>query len=212
MLRKALSLALLLHACGCLGAQDVSAFRKISRPEKRWALAHPFAAKKAFKLTRFVLHVCDSLRNDTSLDGDMNGGQLDAFRHAYWMCLLTQHIPAKKAYKLGVAHEKGNMYDFKRKDLEENVRPDSMACVMDLINDQLGIQFGLGNVHSKKRLSDTDLVGLIINEVRGGHMSILLKNKEGRFVTCDGDAINMADYRDKWNVPKCLAKSDFINK
>ena len=184
----------------------------VTRPEKCWALTHPFITKKAFHLTQFVLRVCDSLRTDTSLDGDINGGQLDAFRHAYWMCLLTQHIKAKKAYKLGVAHEKGNMRDFKKGNSEDNVRPDSMACVMDLINDQLGIQFGLGNVHSEKRLSDKELISFITNEVRNGHMSILLKNKEKQFVTCDGAVINMADYHGKWGVPKCLAKSNIVSK
>jgi len=42
------------------------------------------------------------------LDGDASGGQVDAFRHAYWMARLHQEIGKRAAFSLGKSHEKEN--------------------------------------------------------------------------------------------------------
>ncbi|MEW6468918.1 MAG: hypothetical protein AB1458_08340 [Bacteroidota bacterium] len=169
---------------------------------------HPFIAKKALRYTQQALHVCDSLKKDSLLDGDENGGQLDAFRHCYWMALLGQHIRPAKAYKLGLAHEKGNREQFEKGQLEEGALPDSMSSVMDVVNNQLGIQLALANRGSKAPLSNADLILFIQHKILKGEMRILLKDEQGRFLTCEGEPIDLSVYKGKWNVPKCLVKSN----
>jgi hypothetical protein len=210
LLTRKATLFFFMVLCANAQAQAVGGFRKLSGPEKWWVLAHPFIAKRTFRLTQQVLRVCDSLKSDTLLDGDPNGGQLDAFRHSYWMCVLAQHIPAKKAYRLGLAHERGNYLDFRRHTSEDNALPDSISGLMDLLNNQVGLQVGTRNKRSAIPLSDAALIGEIIGQVHKGSMLVCLKNKKGRFLTCEGEVINMETYRGKWGVPKCLVRSDAV--
>lgn len=88
---------------------------KASTHEKLWAITHPFVYSKARKITIEALKGTEMVKKDSSLDGDDAGGQVDAFRHAYWMALLSQKICWKKALSLGRAHENGNYKSFKRK-------------------------------------------------------------------------------------------------
>jgi len=183
-------------------------FKTLSKAEKRWVIFHPFIAKKAMNYTEQVLHVCDSLKKDSALDGDGNGGHLDAFRHSYWMALLSQHINPKKAYKLSLAHEKGNKEAFKKKKIEDGAVPDSMSCVMDIINNQLGIQIGLANRQSKTPMTDLELITFVKQKIIKGEMRILLKDENKNFLTCEGGEINLKNYNGKWCIPKCLVKSN----
>lgn len=189
-------------------AQHITSFSQLSNAEKRWVIFHPFVAKKAFRYTQYALHVCDSLKKDSVLDRDDNGGQLDAFRHAYWMALLSQHISPKKAYKLSIAHEKGNREAFEKNEREEGAVPDSMASVMDIINNQLGIQIGLANRQSNSPMGNTQLITFIKEKVIKGEMRILLKDGQGNFLTCEGEIIHPGNYTGKWGIPKCLVKSN----
>ena len=45
------------------------------------------------------------------LDKDPSGGQVDAFRHAYWMARLNEEIGKNAAKSLGKAHEKENYWN-----------------------------------------------------------------------------------------------------
>src|ERR1700747_2369512 len=67
-------------------------FGHLSRPEKCWAIFHPFCALKVKKLTKRALLVVNEVKEKKLLDQYENGGQLDAFRHAYTMALLSQKI------------------------------------------------------------------------------------------------------------------------
>lgn len=116
-----------------------SSFRKLSRPEKCWALCHPFKAKKAAKVTREVQVVVDSIKRSGTIGADNNGGALDAFKHAYWMASVAMVIGSKQALKLGKAHEKGNYFQFKKQELEDAAMPDSISTVMDLRNNEFGV-------------------------------------------------------------------------
>ncbi|MBK6839510.1 MAG: hypothetical protein IPG90_15685 [Bacteroidetes bacterium] len=66
----------------------------------------PVHRKKTWKITEQARMETKSLLLDSRLDGDEDGGQLDAFRHAFWMASLSQKICWRKALKLGIAHEK----------------------------------------------------------------------------------------------------------
>ena len=207
-MKKSLAILFFLIPLFSFSQSNREKFKQLSKAEKHWVMFHPFIAKKAMRYTNVVLQVCDSLKKDSALDGDGNGGQLDAFRHSYWMALLSQHINPKKAYSLSVAHEKGNKEAFEKNKTEEGTQPDSMSSVMDIINNQLGIQIGLANRQSKVPMTDEQLISFIKQKIIKGEMRILLKDENKNFLTCEGVIINPDDYKGKWAIPKCLAKSD----
>lgn len=60
--------------------------------KKWWVIWHPFKAKKALEISIDTKRVSDSIRKTNLLDGDYAGGQIDAFRHAYWMARLRIEI------------------------------------------------------------------------------------------------------------------------
>src|SRR5438045_3039471 len=87
-----------LFSFGQLNAQTNyrEGFHRLSRPEKWWVIFHPFIDKKTFRLTQDARSAAGEIVKEQLLDGDENGGQVDAFRHAYWMALLSQHICWRK--------------------------------------------------------------------------------------------------------------------
>lgn len=177
---------------------------KPSCPEKWWAITHPFIACKAHKLSIKASKTATAMLSDTSLDHDGNGGQVDAFRHAYWMALLAQHIAPRKARKLGKAHEKGDYIAFKKRRMEEGELPDSMASVMDLANNDSGIAIGMANEH----LPEDALKDLVKEKVIAGEMKILKKDSSKNYLRCDGETIDISHYVHLWNIPKCLVSSN----
>lgn len=182
-------------------------FSKLSAPEKRWVIAHPFIAKKAFTATQRARFVTDSLsKNGVLKDG--NGGQLDAFRHSYWMALLVQKIPPRKAAKLGKAHEKGNYLQWKKGMLEDSMRADSMLCVMDLQNNETGISLG-EQYENDTALQKKSLEAFIIENVKRGKMVIVKKNSFGQPEDKSGRIIVPGNYTGKWYMPKVLVRSDY---
>ncbi len=183
-------------------------FKKLSSPEKRWVLFHPFVASKAYNISKEAKQLSDSLTKDTILDCDPNGGQVDAFRHAYWMARLTQEIGWHKAKSLGKAHEKGNYIQFLKGNKEDGGLPDKVASDMDFLNNDIGIGIGL----DYKKVPPDSLKKIIISRILNGEMWIILKNKEGKYIDCDGNTIQDSLLIGKWNTPKCLAKSNKVKK
>lgn len=180
---------------------------KVSCPEKRWALFHPFIARQSYSLTKDALHIADSIQNTRSLDGDIHGGQVDAFKHAYWMALLSQHINYRRALKLGKAHEKGNYKSFKkskRKGIQTS--HDKVSSKMDLWNNQKGLEIGLA-------LKDQGFKVIqlaIIDSIRSGVMKIIYKNASGQFLDCEGNVIPKENLIGNWENEKCLVPSDKV--
>ncbi|HLG03490.1 MAG TPA: hypothetical protein VI731_07830 [Bacteroidia bacterium] len=192
-----------------LRAQQVrKGIKSLSRPEKCWVAAHPFIAKKAWRCTQQVRYVTDSIEKAGTLR-DGNGGQLDAFRHAFWMASLAQIIPAKKAIRLGKAHEKGNYIDFKKGRLEENARPDSLAGVMDLRNNEAGIDAGK-NYRADTAANKISLEESIVHLVWDGKLTIVKKDAAGNILSCEGNRVEAEKYTGKWFIPKCLVSSDLV--
>jgi hypothetical protein len=199
-----LAAALIIFAQPSVAQQSPEDFSKPSCPEKWWAITHPFVACKAYKLTVKAREASRKMADDSLLDHDANGGQVDAFRHAYWMALLSQNISPRKAKKLGVAHEKGDYKAFKKYRMEEGLLPDSMASVMDLCNNDSGIATGTAN----KELAENELKTLVKQKVLAGEMKILKKDKDKNYLTCDGAVIDPKKYLHQWNIPKCLVNSN----
>ena len=136
-------------------------FRVLSCPEKWWVVTHPFVAKKAHKITLEVRKTVEGLKNDTILKGIGNGLQIDAFRHAYWMALLTREIGWRRSNKLGKAHEKGNYKTYKKGEVEDGVLPDKISSEMDLHNNGVGIDIG-------KKINVENLKNEVIQAVKLG--------------------------------------------
>ncbi len=180
-------------------------FHRLSRPEKWWVFFHPFIAKKTFRLTEDARSAAKESASGGLLDGDENGGQVDAFRHSYWMALLARNICWRKGRWLGNAHEKGNYLDFKKHRLEEGALPDSASGAMDLFNNRIGIEIGRAN----KKSSIHELQTAVCDSIRSGKMKVIYKNGKNEPLDCVGKRIDPEKYRHQWNIPKCIMNSNY---
>ena len=172
--------------------------------EKRWALAHPFAALKVKKIYKACLPYYEELKKINSLDNFESGGKLDAFRHVFFMAAFSQKIKTKKIRKLGIAHEKGNHLNFVQNIKEEGELADSLSGVMDLKNNELGFKISFENKKTKlKTLRD-----LVIEKIKNGDAVYFKRNTSGQYLTCEGEIINLENHKGKWFIPKCLIQTN----
>ncbi|GFD75542.1 hypothetical protein KUL113_49620 [Tenacibaculum sp. KUL113] len=204
MLKKLLFLVLLLPFY-TTAQSNWQQFKKLQGAQKTWVLLHPFKAKKAFIVSREASRVSDSLRVSPLLDGDHAGGQVDAFRHAFWMALLKQSIGENAAHSLGKAHEKDNYKTYKERKLEDGVIPDQISSDMDLFNNEVGLTL------SKKgnNLPKSGLIYRVINAIHQGKLKIIKKDKNGNFLTCNNEIIPKKTLIGKWKNNKCLVSSNY---
>ena len=178
-------------------------FRSLSHYEKCWVITHPFAALKVKKISKKCYAVYNRQDTKIQLDTFSNGGQLDAFRHSFFMAAYAQKVKAKKLRKLGIAHEKANYKQFLNSEFEEGEIPDSLSTVMDLKNNETGLN--LGKAHKKETL-DT-LKKIVIMEIKNGNMVIMKRDKSGAYLDCNGYNISLREQPKQWQVPKCLVSS-----
>jgi hypothetical protein len=177
-----------------------------SRAEWLWSFAHPFAALKVKKITTACNNINDPKKTKIVLDSFSNGGKADAWRHVFYMAAYSQKIKAKKVRKLGRAHEKTNYRQFLKSKNEYGEIPDSLGMVMDLSNNELGIEIGRNN----RELPYAELSDFVITEIKTGKAKIMKRNSKGHYLSCDNKELNLKEYIRKWSVPKCLVASDFI--
>lgn len=178
---------------------------KISCAEKWWVVSHPFIAKKTYNLTRYARTVADSVKKSDVLDGDISGGQVDAFKHAYWMAILSQNIRWKAALRLGKAHEKGNYKSHKKGVRKRQVEThDRVSSEMDMWNNHRGIEIG----KKYTDLSRASTKQMVIDSIQTGVMRIIWKNSEKEFLDCDGQVIPTKNHLGKWKNDKCLVPSN----
>lgn len=182
------------------------AFWKLSRPEKGWVLAHPFKAKRAFHVTQQVRHTTDSLYRLQLPDTFRHGGRIDAFRHSYWMAMLTQRIGERPSRKLGRCHERGNRIKYRKGKTEDGYIQDATACEMDLHNNEQGIRLALEHPNEGR----DGMARECLKAIRSGKMKILFINADGAYCDCDGKPVNMVRKgMDKWKLPICLLSSEW---
>jgi len=204
MLKKLLFLVLLLPFY-TTAQSNWQQFKKLQGAQKTWVLLHPFKAKKAFIVSREASRVSDSLRVSPLLDGDHAGGQVDAFRHAFWMALLRQSIGENAARSLGKAHEKDNYKTYKDRKLEDGVIPDQISSEMDLFNNEIGLTLSRKDDNLPKK----GLMYRVINAILQGKLKIIKKDKKGNFLTCDDKIISKESLKGKWKNNKCLVNSNY---
>jgi len=182
----------------------VKKFHGLSGPEKRWVLAHPFIAMKTLKVSEQAKKISDAQKDSPDLDGYGNGGQVDAFRHCFWIAALCQVIEEKKALKLGMAHEKGNEKDYKKRKTEDGELPDMIASTMDLWNNQVGAALSREN----PGVTEEVLVNIVKLAVTSGKCKIIKRNAQGAFLDAEGNVLKEADWKGKWVNERCLVMSD----
>lgn len=198
-----LFVGLLLMSNQIMGQSKWKNFWKQSPPIKKWIVFHPFKAKKALKISNEAKKVSDSIVLTNLLDQDKYGGQVDAFRHAYWMARLHQEIGKRAARSLGRAYERENYRFFKKNKLEDGVLPDKASKNMDLHNNEVGLSFTKKNV----RHSNIGLIYKIVNSIEKGELKIIKKDKKGMFLTCSGEKIPSNELLHKWVNRKCVVSS-----
>ncbi|MFI5150413.1 MAG: DUF6973 domain-containing protein [Bacteroidia bacterium] len=204
-MKRFLLIVILLVAGKSIPAQHlIQQFIKLSNPERHWVYAHPFVAAKSYRITREVLQTTQTEAKDSLLDGNTNGGQVDAFRHAFWMARLSETIGTRKARKLGTAHEKGNYRDFCRGRTEEGALSDSIASVMDMRNNSVGLELALKHPHTPP----AEMQKIVIDAILRGKLFVILLDIKGNSYDCSGNLIDLTVWKGKWGIPKCLVGSN----
>ena len=180
-------------------------FKELSPPMRMWVILHPFKANKASEISEKTQQVADSIKKTSLLDGDASGGQVDAFRHAFWMASLRQEIGRNAARSLGKSHEKENYRTYKKRKLEDGLVPDKIATTMDLFNNNLGLSL------TKKggKISTNSLIYRVINEIYFGKLKVIKKDSDGNFLTCNNKPISQKYLKGKWKNNKCLVNSNY---
>lgn len=112
---------------------------------------------------------------------------------------------ARKAYKLGIAHERKNKTDFKKGRYEDGSIPDAIESKMDLLNNRIGIDIGISNPNLHSR----GLKYLIINEIIEGELWIIKSDKGGKYLDKYDNVLNVSNYVGVWENDKYLVKSNF---
>ncbi|MCK5537618.1 MAG: hypothetical protein KAI79_12380 [Bacteroidales bacterium] len=181
-------------------------FKEMHNAERFFAIRYPKSAIEAFKLSKLAQKKTSEIKTDIDLDADDNGGQVDAFRHAYWMAILTIRIGEKKARKLGLAHEKSNSKDYERLKLEEGMIPDFKASFMDLKNNEEGIRIGLQYPES----DEENLIPIIKKEILEGRLWKLKKDSAGNYYDYFNKLIPFEKWHGKWMNDKTLVPSNFV--
>ena len=177
---------------------EIGAKAKISGPEFWWAIGHPFIAIKAKRISNRAIQITDSLEAEGVLKG-RSGGQLDAFKHTFWMASLSQQIKPKKAYKLGEAHEKFNYKQSKK----NKGGGDKAASKMDLWNNKVGTNLGCCS-----QKSESELIEVVIKWVLIGEMRIIKKDAQGNALDSNGQLIDKSTLK-TWVNKRCLVPSNY---
>jgi hypothetical protein len=188
---------------------DESLFQKVLKlhfPVQLWLILHLGVAKKSWQITEECRAKAVQMQSDPDLDGDYSGGQVDAFRHVYWMARLTQEIGSKKALRLGAAHEKGNEIDFRKKKLEEQFLPTFIACEMDYRNNETGAALG----EKYPNVPSEELVEIVKQTIIEGRAVIIKKNSRGEFLDSADRVIPEKEYKGLWHTSKTLVSSDYV--
>ncbi len=190
--------------CCCFKLQLVSQ-HLLSKYERNWMLVHPFLSAKIYKHLKETNVIYKEVKlNKVLADTIDSGGKLDAFRHTFTMAYLSRYVSFNKLRTLGQLHEKGNKYNFLKNYTEYGERADSLACEMDLRNNELGFTIGV----NQKELTISQLKNYVLAQITQGNAWYFKKNSDNNYVSCQNAIININDYKNVWYIPKCLIQKE----
>lgn len=186
-------------------AQFLESYKALSTAEQQWVRRHPIAAFRTHRLADTARDLAVKHQNDPDLDGDLNGGMADAFKHTLWMAITAQKIGKDKAISLGQAHEDGNYEQFlNNPERSGGLLQDKIASDMDLYNNNIGAQIG----HEHPNVSISVLIFLVKDAVTKGQCRKILKNSQGQYLDAEGKVIDTGLYNGQWEIPKVLIPSN----
>ncbi len=204
-MKKSVFIIVLIFLSSQISAQsNWEKFWKLSTTHQIWVVTHPFKAKKALEISVEATKVSDSVAKTDLLDKDNAGGQVDAFRHAYWTARLQQEIGRRAAISLGKTHERDNYKTFKKNLTENGILPDNASKEMDLFNNNVGLRFTQKGIPSSKK----EITLKIVNAILMGDLKVIKKDTMGNYITCDGALILSAALGNSWQNKKCLIASN----
>lgn len=119
------------------------------------------------------------------------------------MAALSQKIKVSKLRKLGQAHEKGNYLQFLKGVQEDGELPDSLSTVMDLYNNEVGFDYGQTHKHATLEQLATE----ILKAINQGHLKVIKRDKNGNYLNCDNQILNLETLHSQWRNEKCLVSS-----
>lgn len=178
-------------------------FWKLPFAEKRWVAFHMFKAKKAQQISNNVKLVVDSMKQANTLDGDPYGGQLDAFRHAYWMMKLAGEIGPGAAYRLGKAHERGNKQRLRKGNYSKDNPPDRASREMDLYNNKTAIATYR---NTKQDWSDSGIRRKVMIDIGKGLYKVVRKNDAGQ--SLDEHGFVILEWQGRWENGRVTVPSN----
>lgn len=187
----------------CSAQSYKTALKRLSSAERFWLYTHPFKAKRAYRVSKEINVVVDSIKKTRSLGGHHVGNQLDAFKHAYWVWSLAEEIGWRSALSLGKAHEKGNYEYYKENKKEDGVLPDKVSSEMDLHNNSMGITLYKKHKHVSKKLR----IAFVKQAVLEGKMKMIYQTKNRKYLDNKGNVIARERYYGLWENPKILVSS-----
>lgn len=204
LLIAAITVAIITFTHSDAYAQFLESYHKLSVPEQQWVKKHPLAAFRTHRIADTVRHEAQQRLKDADLDGDLNGGMVDAFKHTLWMALTAQKIGMEKALSLGEAHEEGNRLEYESDPARKKFHQDSIASRMDILNNIVGARIGAQNPDA----SQNRIIALVRQAVIDGKCWKTKKKDKNTYLDADGKAINIHDYDNQWAIPKVLVPSN----
>lgn len=185
-------------------AQFMESYHELSKPEQKWVKRHPWAAFRTHAIPDTVKAEAKRRLKDKELDGDLEGGMVDAFKHTLWMALTAQKIGFEKAILLGQAHEDGNRLEFESDPTRKKTPQDSIASRMDMLNNIVGARIGVDNPDA----SFNTLADIVQRYVIEGKCWKISKKGKNTYLDADGNPINIHAYDNIWAIPKILITSN----
>lgn len=179
----------------------------VSCPELWWGIGHPFVAFKAYRISKETLQITRDVEKENVIGNDRKGGQLDAFKHAFWMGMLSNYMGEKKALKLGIAHEKANFRSFKRNLRKQ--RPDYHDRAnqeMDIANNEYGAWLAAQYPDAEAN----EFKEIVIDHIQAGRLKIVKKNNRGEYLDENNAILSKENLKGRWENAKCLVPSDYI--
>jgi hypothetical protein len=175
-----------------------------TREEYAWALVHPIVALKVNKTKHALDTMYDRYVKLALPDSFDKGGKLDAFRHVFYMSVFTQKSRVKAVRKLGKAHERANLRNFKKNKEELGDLADEIFSEMDLFNNEVGFLIGPAN----KKASTQAIIEIVLQTIADGKAKIILRNCQGIYVGCEQLTPVSSGVRIVPSNKKCLVPSN----